>query len=47
MCGRSLNAFISTIFGSTIAPPNVDMARFLASETAKYQAIVDFAKIKE
>lgn len=33
--------------GSTIAPLNVDMARFLADETAKYQKIVDFAKIKE
>lgn len=33
--------------GSTIAAPNVDMPRFLASETAKYQKIVDFAKIKE
>jgi tripartite-type tricarboxylate transporter receptor subunit TctC len=33
--------------GSTIAPPNVDMTRFLADETAKYQKIVDFAKIKE
>ncbi|MGV3570383.1 MAG: Bug family tripartite tricarboxylate transporter substrate binding protein [Ramlibacter sp.] len=33
--------------GSTIAPPNVDMARFLEAETAKYQKIVDFAKIKE
>lgn len=33
--------------GSTIAPLNVDMARFLDSETAKYQKIVDFAKIKE
>lgn len=33
--------------GSTIAPLNVDMPRFLADETAKYQKIVDFAKIKE
>lgn len=33
--------------GSTIAPLNVDMARFLGDETAKYQKIVDFAKIKE
>jgi tripartite-type tricarboxylate transporter receptor subunit TctC len=33
--------------GSTIAPLNVDMARFLTDETAKYQKIVDFAKIKE
>ena len=33
--------------GSTIAPLNVDMARFLADETAKYQKVVDFARIKE
>lgn len=33
--------------GSTIAPLNVDMPRFLADETAKYQKVVDFAKIKE
>ncbi len=33
--------------GSTIAPLNVDMARFLAEETAKYQKIVSFANIKE
>jgi tripartite-type tricarboxylate transporter receptor subunit TctC len=33
--------------GSTIAPLDVDMPRFLADETAKYQKIVDFAKIKE
>ncbi|MCV0438707.1 MAG: tripartite tricarboxylate transporter substrate binding protein [Hydrogenophaga sp.] len=33
--------------GSTIAPPNVDMPRFLADETAKYQKVVDFAKITE
>lgn len=33
--------------GSTIAPLNVDMPRFLAEETAKYQKVVDFAKIKE
>jgi tripartite-type tricarboxylate transporter receptor subunit TctC len=33
--------------GSAIAPPNVDMARFLNEETVKYQRIVDFAKIKE
>jgi len=33
--------------GSTIAPLDVDMARFLADETAKYQKIVDFARIKE
>ena len=30
-----------------IAPLNVDMPRFLAAETAKYQKIVDFAKIRE
>ncbi|MGE0350133.1 MAG: Bug family tripartite tricarboxylate transporter substrate binding protein [Hydrogenophaga sp.] len=33
--------------GSTIAPLNVDMPRFLADETAKYQKVVDFAKITE
>jgi tripartite-type tricarboxylate transporter receptor subunit TctC len=33
--------------GSTIAPQNVDMDRFLAGETVKYQKIVDFANIKE
>jgi tripartite-type tricarboxylate transporter receptor subunit TctC len=33
--------------GSVIAPPNVDMTRFLSGEIAKYQKIVDFAKIKE
>lgn len=33
--------------GSVIAPPHLDMARFLAGETAKYQRIVDFAKIRE
>lgn len=33
--------------GSVIAPLNVDMAKFLKDETAKYQRIVDFAKIKE
>ena len=33
--------------GSSIAPLNVDMARFLRDETAKYQKIVDFAKIRE
>ncbi len=33
--------------GSTIAPLNVDMPKFLADETAKYQKIVDFAKIRE
>ena len=33
--------------GSTIAPQNVDMPKFLRDETAKYQRIVDFAKIRE
>lgn len=33
--------------GSTIAPLDVDMPRFLADETAKYQKVVDFAKIAE
>ena len=33
--------------GSTIAPLDVDMARFLADESAKYRKIVDFAQIKE
>ncbi|VTU27941.1 Argininosuccinate lyase [Variovorax sp. PBS-H4] len=33
--------------GARIAPPGVDMARFLADEDAKYQRIADFAKIKE
>jgi tripartite-type tricarboxylate transporter receptor subunit TctC len=33
--------------GSAIAPLNVDMPKYLADETAKYQRIVDFAKIKE
>ena len=33
--------------GSAIAPQSVDMAKFLKDETAKYQRIVDFAKIKE
>lgn len=33
--------------GSTVAPLNVDMGRFLEEETAKYQKIVDFANIKE
>jgi tripartite-type tricarboxylate transporter receptor subunit TctC len=33
--------------GSTLAPPAVDMARFLDAETAKYEKIVEFAKIKE
>ncbi len=33
--------------GSTVAPQNVDMPRFLDQEVAKYRRIVDFAKIKE
>ena len=33
--------------GSTIAPLNVDMPKFLREEALKYQKIVDFAKIKE
>lgn len=33
--------------GSTVAPPNVEMSKFLTDETAKYQKIVDVAKIKE
>jgi tripartite-type tricarboxylate transporter receptor subunit TctC len=33
--------------GSTLAPAAVDMARFLDAETAKYEKIVEFAKIKE
>ncbi len=33
--------------GSTVAGAPVDMARFLEAETAKYQKIVDFARIKE
>ncbi|WP_342131854.1 Bug family tripartite tricarboxylate transporter substrate binding protein [Hydrogenophaga sp. OTU3427] len=33
--------------GSSIAPLNVEMNRFLREETAKYQKIVDFAKIRE
>ena len=33
--------------GSTVSPLNVDMPAFLKLETAKYQHIVDFAKIKE
>ncbi len=33
--------------GSAIAPLNVDMNKFLTDETAKYQKIVDFAKIRE
>lgn len=33
--------------GSTIAPLDVDMDRFLADESSKYQKIVEFAKVKE
>jgi len=33
--------------GSAIAPLDVDMPKFLKDETAKYQRIVDFAKIRE
>jgi tripartite-type tricarboxylate transporter receptor subunit TctC len=33
--------------GSEIAPLNVDMPKFLDTETAKYQKIVNFAKIKD
>ena len=33
--------------GSAIAPLNADMPKFLKDETAKYQRIVDFAKIRE
>jgi tripartite-type tricarboxylate transporter receptor subunit TctC len=33
--------------GSTISALNVDMPKFLREETAKYQKIVDFAKIRE
>jgi tripartite-type tricarboxylate transporter receptor subunit TctC len=33
--------------GSAIASLNADMPKFLKEETAKYQRIVDFAKIKE
>ena len=33
--------------GSAIAALNVDMPKFLKDETAKYQKIVDFAKIRE
>lgn len=33
--------------GSSIAPQNVDMPKFLADETAKYEKIVRFAKIEE
>ncbi len=33
--------------GSTVIQTRVDMTKFLQSETAKYQRIVDFAKIRE
>lgn len=33
--------------GSALAPLDVDLPKFLKDETAKYQRIVDFAKIKE
>lgn len=33
--------------GSTVAPLNVEMGKFLDEESAKYQKIVDFANIKE
>lgn len=33
--------------GSTVAPLQVDMDRFLVNESNKYQAIVEFANIKE
>lgn len=33
--------------GSTLAAPNVDLAKFLETETAKYKKIVDYAKITE
>jgi tripartite-type tricarboxylate transporter receptor subunit TctC len=33
--------------GSTVAPLNVDMPKFLTAEIAKYKKIVDYAKIKE
>ena len=33
--------------GSTVASSQPDMSRFLREETAKYQRIVDFAKIRE
>ena len=33
--------------GSAVAPLSVDMQKFLRDETAKYQRIVDFAKIRE
>ncbi|MEP6789941.1 MAG: tripartite tricarboxylate transporter substrate binding protein [Ramlibacter sp.] len=33
--------------GSTISPLNIDMPKFLADESAKYQKIVNFANIRE
>jgi tripartite-type tricarboxylate transporter receptor subunit TctC len=33
--------------GSTVVDAQVDMTKFLREETAKYQRIVDFAKIRE
>ena len=33
--------------GSAVAQGAVDMNKFLRDETAKYQRIVDFAKIRE
>ena len=33
--------------GSAVAQGAVDMNKFLREETAKYQRIVDFAKIRE
>jgi len=33
--------------GSTVAPLDVDMPKYLTEETSKYQKIVEFANIKE
>jgi tripartite-type tricarboxylate transporter receptor subunit TctC len=33
--------------GSSVAASQPDMVKFLRDETAKYQRIVDFAKIRE
>ena len=33
--------------GNVVASPKVDMAAYLKAEVAKYQKIVDFAKIEE
>jgi hypothetical protein len=33
--------------GSTVVSSQPDMIKFLRDETAKYQRIVDFAKIRE